>query len=137
MSALDEAISYAASLHISLSPKDVEAVRAELAALRAEVSDNYREACCHLGWENGPDYPRGGLARAIHQLAQEAEEARSREETARAEVERLRQAQREYEHEVQAGRSEQHDRLVAEVERLRAQLEKCKKWVNLPEWEAE
>lgn len=42
---------------------------------------------------------------------------------ARAECENLRQEMREYEHHVMTGRNEQHDRLVAETERLRAEVE--------------
>lgn len=42
---------------------------------------------------------------------------------ARAECEQLRQEMREYEHHVMTGRNEQHDRLVAETERLRAEVE--------------
>jgi hypothetical protein len=47
----------------------------------------------------------------------------------RREVERLRAEQRAYEHEVMTGRSEQHERLVAEVERLRADAERYR-WLR-------
>lgn len=116
MSALDDLLEEAApALDSDEAERMVKAAREELAALRAEIRNNYHRACMYLAWASGPEYPRGGLARAIHDLAQKAEEARSREETARAEVERLREENEEV-------RDEAYD-LAAEVERLRGALQ--------------
>lgn len=50
----------------------------------------------------------------------------AREAELRAEVERLNQSAREYEHRVMTGRDEQHERLVAEVERMRGEVKEWK-----------
>lgn len=59
----------------------------------------------------------------IHDAMNEESQLERELAQARAECENLRQEMREYEHHVMTGRNEQHDRLVAETERLRAELE--------------
>ena len=75
----------------------------------------------HFDWDHIAEIHehRGLLLAAVDGLTGELAKAM-------AEVERLRQQQREYEFEVMTGRNEQHNRLVVEVERLRAEVERLR-----------
>lgn len=72
--------------------------------------------------ENPTHYTYIPIGKMCHEAAEEIARLTRERDEARKEAERLKNDARIYEFEIQTGRNEQHDKLVAEVERLRSRV---------------
>lgn len=108
-------------------PETYQQVEAKVAALRARVREleGLRQAETDLRrlQEQRAERAELELATGVNALTESLLQVTNERDALRAEKENAERRLREYEHHVMTGRNEQHDKLVAENERLRGVLQ--------------